>query len=270
MQRDPVGALEDGADDLPGCGQPGPGDQRDDERRLLARQRVQSELLREPLAAETGAPLAVERARRQLVLAVGGDEQQRPVASEAGEFADHLEAELVGPLEVVELEHGRPVDGVEDHAGHAPHEQPPALRGCRRPRSARRPAARRPACRTCRTVCIVRARSSTEASGTCRSWGARSPPASRNPAAVALRMIAPMSRLFPIPATPAIRIALPRPAAASARCRSASSRCWSRPTMSGLRRTRGAMVATIRAGALGCIGRTADGDPAFVDAARGR
>ena len=48
---------------------------------------------------------------------------QRQLRDVAGELADHLEAHLVGPVEVLEDEHRRPVDRLEDPVRHRPDDQ---------------------------------------------------------------------------------------------------------------------------------------------------
>ena len=94
----------------------------------------------------------------------------------------------------------------------------------------------RPRSANARSRVIVLARSSSEAAGTSRSCGATSPALVRKPAASAFRSIARISRVFPIPASPATSRNWPRPRAAAAIRRSAWSRRSSRPTRIGERR----------------------------------
>ena len=80
-----------------------------------------------------GVPLAQERARHsrwivsdgKLVGPVTADQQQRPVGRMARKLADHLEAQLIGPVEVVEDQHRRPVDRFEDPVRGGADDQPP-------------------------------------------------------------------------------------------------------------------------------------------------
>jgi hypothetical protein len=78
---------------------------------------------------QPGAPLPVDRAHRQLVEPVSTDEQQRSFAPEPCEVADHLEAELVGPLQVLEGQERRAVDGVHDRLGDLAHKNPARREG---------------------------------------------------------------------------------------------------------------------------------------------
>ena len=55
---------------------------------------------------------------------VGAEQEQRPLAPEARQLADDLEAELVGPLQVLEDEQRRPIDGPDDAVGNLAHENP--------------------------------------------------------------------------------------------------------------------------------------------------
>ena len=62
VERDAVGPLVDGVDHLARRRQPGPQDQRHDERRLVVRERRQPRLLGQPLAQQPRSPLALDRA----------------------------------------------------------------------------------------------------------------------------------------------------------------------------------------------------------------
>ena len=129
VEGDAVRPLVDGLDDVARRRQLAAEDQRRRDRRLLERQRLEASLPGMALAEHAGTPLAMERIGRELVGAVSRDQEQRSLVRVAGELADDLEAHLVGPMEVVEDEHRRPVDRLEDPIGGGPDEQPPRAEG---------------------------------------------------------------------------------------------------------------------------------------------
>ncbi len=59
----------------------------------------------------------MDRVGRELVGAIAGNEEQRASGSMAGQLADDLEAHLVGPVEIIENEHRRPIDRLQDPVG---------------------------------------------------------------------------------------------------------------------------------------------------------
>ncbi len=71
----------------------------------------------------------MDRIGRELVRAISAQEEQGLVSAVAYQLADHLEAELVGPVQVVEDQERRPVHRVEDPVGGAPDEQAPRPEG---------------------------------------------------------------------------------------------------------------------------------------------
>ncbi len=125
VQGNAVGALVDRAHHLARGGEPGGQDQRRHQRGLVVRQRREPRLLGPALAEQARPPFAVVGVERHLVRAVGPDHEGRTIGDEPGDLADHLEAHLVGPLEVLEGEDGRPVDGVRDPLGEVADEDAP-------------------------------------------------------------------------------------------------------------------------------------------------
>jgi len=67
----------------------------------------------------------VDRAGRELVEAIRGQHEQRPAARGPGQVADDLERQLVGPLQVLERQHRRTVDVVDDLLRDLANEDPP-------------------------------------------------------------------------------------------------------------------------------------------------
>ena len=126
VERDAVRPLVDGVDDLARRRQAGPEDERDHERRLVLREGLEAGLLGEPLAEQasraTRGGSSRPAARRAGTRRARSSGRSSP---EARELADDLEAELVGPLEVVEGEQRRPVDGLDDAVGDVVDEDPP-------------------------------------------------------------------------------------------------------------------------------------------------
>ena len=86
-------------------------DQRRHESRLVVGQRLETRLLGEPLAEQPRPPLPMEGAERELIGTIGAEQQQRTILPDARQLADDLEAQLVGPLQILEGEQRRPVDG---------------------------------------------------------------------------------------------------------------------------------------------------------------
>ena len=137
VERKAVGPRVDRGDDVARRRQTGAEDERRHERRLLEGQGCESRLLGDALRQEPRPPLPQESARRELVGAIGADDQQRSIAGRPSELGEDLEAQVVRPLQVVEGEHvgtvkraDDQVDGLEDEC--------PAPRLRRRPRSRRR------------------------------------------------------------------------------------------------------------------------------------
>ena len=124
VEGNAVRALVHGGDDLARCRQAGPQDEGDDERRLVLREGLEARFLGQSLADQPRPPLAVHRSERQLVQAVGPEQEQRPLAPEARQLADDFEAELVGPLEIFEGEQRRLIDGLDDAVCDLVHEHP--------------------------------------------------------------------------------------------------------------------------------------------------
>ena len=62
----------------------------------------------------------MDRVDGQLVDPIGPDQQHRPFAYQPRELADHLEADLVRPLQILEGEQGRPIGGGDDRVREIP------------------------------------------------------------------------------------------------------------------------------------------------------
>ncbi len=114
VERDAVRPREHRADHLARRRQARPEDERRHERRLVVGERRQADLLGEPLAEQPGPPLAMDRPGRELAQPVATEDEERPVGGASRQLPDDLEAELVRPLQVVEGEQRRTVDGLED------------------------------------------------------------------------------------------------------------------------------------------------------------
>ena len=121
MERNAVGPRVDRRDDVTRRRQTGAEDERRHERRLLQGQGGESRLLGDALCQQPRPPLPQESARRQLVGAIGANDQQRSIAGRPSELGEDLQGQVVRPLQVVEGEHGRAVkraddqvDGLED------------------------------------------------------------------------------------------------------------------------------------------------------------
>jgi hypothetical protein len=113
MQGDAVAAVVDGGGDR---GRGGVAEQgRGQGSGLVPAQPGQADLLGQPLGEQPGPPLAHGQARVQLVAAVGPGDQQPPAGQPGGQVGDDLEAELVGPVQVLEDHQHRPV--LADAAG---------------------------------------------------------------------------------------------------------------------------------------------------------
>ena len=105
MERDAVGPGVHRVDHVARRGQAGPEDQGRHQRRLVAGKATQADLLGEPLRDESRAPLTKHDPSDGLVAPVGPHEQQRPVTRLARQLGQGLQAEVVGPLEVLERQH---------------------------------------------------------------------------------------------------------------------------------------------------------------------
>ena len=127
MERDPVGPVVDRADHVARRRQAGVQDQGGHQGRLLDRERLEAHLLGDALRDEPRMPLAQEAAAAELVGAVRPDQEQRPLPGASGELADDLEAEIVGPLEVLEQQRDRLVGRWQEPVDDLEHELPAAV-----------------------------------------------------------------------------------------------------------------------------------------------
>ena len=125
MERDAVRPLVDGVRDLARSRQPGVEDERRDQAGLVTIERSEPDLLSDALRDEARAPVAERRPWRGVVEAVVADDQQAAIARRPGELGDDLEADLVGPLEVLEHEDGRSVQQLVDRRHDVDDEHPP-------------------------------------------------------------------------------------------------------------------------------------------------
>ena len=107
VERDAVGPGVDRVDDVARRRQSGPEDQRVISAVSSRVRRPEADLLGEPLRDEARAPLPKDGPGEGLVAPVGPDEQQRPVTRLARHLGQGLQAEVVGPLEVLERQHRR-------------------------------------------------------------------------------------------------------------------------------------------------------------------
>ena len=124
VERDPIRSLVDRRNDLTRRWQTGREDERRHQGGLLNRERGEPGLLGHPLRQEPSAPLPEHRACRKLVGPVRTDHQDGPVADATRELPDDLETQVVGPLEVLEREHRRRVQGFDDPVDHVDHQEP--------------------------------------------------------------------------------------------------------------------------------------------------
>ena len=124
MQRDPVRPLVDRGRDIARGRQARVEDQRRREGRLLAGQRPEPDLLGDALGDQADAPIAQARARRDVLDPVVGDDQERTDPPAPRQLADDLEAQVVRPLEVLEPEHRRTWQGLDEQVDHV-HDHPP-------------------------------------------------------------------------------------------------------------------------------------------------
>ncbi len=130
VERNAVSPRVDRVDDVARRRQTGAEDERRHERRLLEGQGRESRLLGDALCQEPRPPLPQEGARRELVGAIGADDQQRSIAGRPSELGEDLEAQVVRPLQVVEREHRRAVKRADDQIDGLEDEGPaPRLRG---------------------------------------------------------------------------------------------------------------------------------------------
>ncbi|HET9681741.1 MAG TPA: hypothetical protein VFP19_06855 [Candidatus Limnocylindrales bacterium] len=112
VKRYAVGPLEDGVDDVAGCRQPAARDQRGDRGRLLAGQPWQPRFFSGPLGEQPRAPVAQHGARTDVLRSVRRDQEHAALARATGQIRQDFQAELVGPLEIVEPQHQRRCRGL--------------------------------------------------------------------------------------------------------------------------------------------------------------
>ena len=122
VQRDAVGALVDRGHQLsrdrPAEGGAGHG------RGLVQGQARQADLFGQPLGEQARPQVAHGQAGVKLVAAVGPRDQHRHVRDPPGQMPQHIEAELVGPVQVFENDQHREAwFGGDDQVGQVLHQQ---------------------------------------------------------------------------------------------------------------------------------------------------
>ena len=139
VEGHPVGAPVDLVDDLARGRQAGAQQERGHRRRAGEVEPPEADLLGQPLGQQARPPIAQRGAGSGLVEPVGGDDEEGQVRRAAGQLADGLEGQVVGPLEVLEDEDGRAADGGAQPIDQLEHEGPAVRRagGGRRGRAAR-------------------------------------------------------------------------------------------------------------------------------------
>ena len=107
VEGNAVGPLVDRCHDVARRRKASPENERGHQRGLVKVERVEAGLFGQPLGDEPRAPLAEERAWRELLGPVRADDEHLDIPDAARQLADDLEADLVGPLQVLEVEHDR-------------------------------------------------------------------------------------------------------------------------------------------------------------------
>ena len=118
VQGEPIRPLVDRLHDLTRRGQAGVEDQGRHQSGLLAGEWGETDFLGQALADQPGPPFAEEGAGWQLLGSVGADDQHGTVADALRQLADDLEAHVVGPLDVLEIDEDGPAERREDPVDH--------------------------------------------------------------------------------------------------------------------------------------------------------
>ena len=129
MQRDAVGSLVDGRHQFARWREVAAEDQSRHIGRLVHRQRLQAELLGEPLGQQARPPLAECRTAHFGGRSIGRHQQQGQFAAAPRKLSEDLEAELVGPLEVLKGQKRRRGRLVGDQVHDVKDDQATALAG---------------------------------------------------------------------------------------------------------------------------------------------
>ena len=129
VQRDAVGPLLDRLDHIARSRQLAAKDQRRGDRRFLDRQRTKPDLLGVTLAEDARSPFSVDAIGRELVRPIARHQDERPIFRMTGQLADDLQAHLVGPMQVIEDEHRRAIDRVQDPISRRTDDQPARAEG---------------------------------------------------------------------------------------------------------------------------------------------
>jgi drug/metabolite transporter (DMT)-like permease len=100
--------------------------------RVLARQRREPDLLRVALPEKACPPGPEAGMWTQEVDSIGADEERGDIAQPPGHACEHLQAQVVGPVEVFEPDEARRLGEVGEQVGDVEHEQPAAPAGFHR------------------------------------------------------------------------------------------------------------------------------------------
>ncbi len=122
MERDPTCPSEYGGRGPLRRREPRVEDQGRDEGGLRLRQRREPDLLRDPLGDEPCSPVPKARAGRHLLGPVVAGQEDLPVTRLSRQLRDDFEAHVVRPLKVLEREHRRARQRVEDPLDELHHE----------------------------------------------------------------------------------------------------------------------------------------------------
>ena len=186
MQWHAVGPLEERPHDRLWRGPAGSEDQVGHQPRLLEVQRLEPHFFAESLGQQPRSPFPQQGPGLKRVVAVRRDEQQPVVAGHAGQLGQDLQAQVVGPLEVIKREH-RWLGAERSRSGRRRCGRGAVVRALvRRSPPPQRASSSRPSSANSGIRAIERAMSSTDAAGTSWSCGATNPLAVLNPAAFAL------------------------------------------------------------------------------------
>ncbi len=114
MQGQSVGALVDGSDDVCGGGESCLQQERRHRCCVLDAQPLEPDLLGAPLGQEPRPPVTQGCSGRRLIAPVDADDKKGQLAAGSSELGDGFEGDVVGPLQVLELEDRRAIDPISN------------------------------------------------------------------------------------------------------------------------------------------------------------